>query len=108
MLSSPPGQTSLQTPIRSNIVLVYQAVALISNFALSLFLGQLRVFVCFRTTFSEFASKHAKDQRFKAIEKMKDREAIFIEFMTSLKKKEKEDSKNRGEKVSTEKKPMAH
>uniref|UniRef100_A0A8C7CH50 Transcription elongation regulator 1 n=1 Tax=Oncorhynchus kisutch TaxID=8019 RepID=A0A8C7CH50_ONCKI len=52
-----------------------------------------------RTTFSEFASKHAKDQRFKAIEKMKDREAIFIEFMTSLKKKEKEDSKNRGEKV---------
>uniref|UniRef100_A0A8C7SHF9 Transcription elongation regulator 1 n=1 Tax=Oncorhynchus mykiss TaxID=8022 RepID=A0A8C7SHF9_ONCMY len=53
-----------------------------------------------RTTFSEFASKHAKDPRFKAIEKMKDREAIFIEFMTALKKKEKEDSKNRGEKVS--------
>ncbi|XP_071023165.1 transcription elongation regulator 1 isoform X1 [Oncorhynchus clarkii lewisi] len=52
-----------------------------------------------RTTFSEFASKHAKDPRFKAIEKMKDREAIFIEFMTALKKKEKEDSKNRGEKV---------
>lgn len=67
---------------------------------MALFLGQLRVFVCFRTTFSEFASKHAKDQRFKAIDKMKDREAIFIEFMTSLKKKEKEDSKNRGEKVS--------
>ncbi|KAG5844264.1 hypothetical protein ANANG_G00160530 [Anguilla anguilla] len=52
-----------------------------------------------RTTFSEFASKHAKDSRFKAIEKMKDREAIFIEFMTALRKKEKEDSKNRGEKV---------
>uniref|UniRef100_A0A3P9AKE9 Transcription elongation regulator 1 n=1 Tax=Esox lucius TaxID=8010 RepID=A0A3P9AKE9_ESOLU len=52
-----------------------------------------------RTTFSEFASKHAKDTRFKAIEKMKDREVIFIEFMTALKKKEKEDSKNRGEKV---------
>ncbi|KAJ8276256.1 hypothetical protein COCON_G00080080 [Conger conger] len=52
-----------------------------------------------RTTFSEFASKHAKDSRFKAIEKMKDREAIFIEFMTAFRKKEKEDSKNRGEKV---------
>ncbi|XP_036424463.1 transcription elongation regulator 1a isoform X3 [Colossoma macropomum] len=52
-----------------------------------------------RTTFSEFAAKHAKDSRFKAIEKMKDREAIFIEFMTSLRKKEKENSKNRGEKV---------
>lgn len=54
----------------------------------------------FRTTFSEFAAKHARDARFKAIEKMKDRESIFIEFMTSLKKKEKENSKNRGEKVS--------
>ncbi|KAL7885723.1 hypothetical protein AOLI_G00060180 [Acnodon oligacanthus] len=52
-----------------------------------------------RTTFSEFAAKHAKDSRFKAIEKMKDREAIFIEFMTSLRKKEKENSKNRGDKV---------
>ncbi|XP_072519205.1 transcription elongation regulator 1a isoform X2 [Salminus brasiliensis] len=52
-----------------------------------------------RTTFSEFATKHAKDARFKAIDKMKDREAIFIEFMTSLRKKEKDNSKNRGEKV---------
>jgi len=30
---------------------------------------------------------------------MKDREAIFIEFMTAFRKKEKENSKNRGEKV---------
>ncbi|KAF4091294.1 hypothetical protein AMELA_G00035390 [Ameiurus melas] len=52
-----------------------------------------------RTTFSEFAAKHARDTRFKAIEKMKDREAIFAEFMTSFRKKEKENSKNRGEKV---------
>ncbi|KAM9470403.1 transcription elongation regulator 1a isoform 2-T2 [Clarias gariepinus] len=52
-----------------------------------------------RTTFSEFATKHARDSRFKAIEKMKDRETIFTEFMTSLRKKEKENSKNRGEKV---------
>lgn len=54
-----------------------------------------------RTTFSEFATRHARDTRFKAIEKMKDREAIFTEFMTSLRKKEKENSKNRSEKVST-------
>uniref|UniRef100_A0A8C2HJ42 Transcription elongation regulator 1 n=1 Tax=Cyprinus carpio TaxID=7962 RepID=A0A8C2HJ42_CYPCA len=52
-----------------------------------------------RTTFSEFAAKHAKDSRFKAVEKMKDREAIFNEYMTAFKKKEKENSKNRGEKV---------
>uniref|UniRef100_A0A8C1W2R1 Transcription elongation regulator 1 n=1 Tax=Cyprinus carpio TaxID=7962 RepID=A0A8C1W2R1_CYPCA len=52
-----------------------------------------------RTTFSEFAAKHSKDPRFKAIEKMKDREAIFTEFMTALRKKDKEDSKNKVEKV---------
>ncbi|KAM4678181.1 transcription elongation regulator 1 isoform 1-T1 [Discoglossus pictus] len=52
-----------------------------------------------RITFSEFAGKHAKDQRFKAIEKMKDREILFNEFMVAARKKEKEDSKNKGEKV---------
>lgn len=52
-----------------------------------------------RTTFSEFAAKHARDFRFKSIEKMKDREALFTEFMMSSRKREKEDSKSRGEKV---------
>lgn len=53
----------------------------------------------FRTTFSEFAAKHSKDPRFKAIEKMKDRETMFTEFMIALRKKDKEDSKNKVEKV---------
>ncbi|XP_061905164.1 transcription elongation regulator 1-like isoform X3 [Entelurus aequoreus] len=52
-----------------------------------------------RTTFSEFAVKHSRDPRFKSIDKMKDREAIFVEFMSALKKRDKEDSKSRGEKV---------
>lgn len=52
-----------------------------------------------RTTFSEFGVRHGRDPRFKSIEKMKDREAIFTEFMTALRKREKEDSKTRGEKV---------
>lgn len=52
-----------------------------------------------RTTFSEFAAKHVKDPRFKAIEKMKDREAIFTESMIALRRKDKEDSKNKVEKV---------
>ncbi|XP_075712641.1 transcription elongation regulator 1 isoform X4 [Rhinoderma darwinii] len=57
-----------------------------------------------RTTFSEFATKHAKDLRFKAIEKMKDREIVFNEYMIAARKKEKEDSKNKGEKnLDTEK-----
>ncbi|XP_056910401.1 transcription elongation regulator 1 isoform X2 [Takifugu flavidus] len=52
-----------------------------------------------RTTFSEFAVKFGRDPRFKTIEKMKDREAIFVEFITAMRKREKEDSKTRGEKV---------
>ncbi|KAM4037956.1 transcription elongation regulator 1 [Anomaloglossus baeobatrachus] len=52
-----------------------------------------------RSTFSEFATKHAKDHRFKSIEKMKDRETLFSEYMVAARKKEKEDSKNKGEKV---------
>ncbi|XP_077052153.1 transcription elongation regulator 1 isoform X5 [Siphateles boraxobius] len=52
-----------------------------------------------RTTFSEFAAKHSKDPRFKAIEKMKDRETMFTEFMAALRKKDKDDSKNKVEKV---------
>lgn len=43
--------------------------------------------------------KNGRDPRFKTIEKMKDREAIFIEFVTAMRKREKEDSKSRGEKV---------
>ncbi|XP_038651200.1 transcription elongation regulator 1-like isoform X4 [Scyliorhinus canicula] len=52
-----------------------------------------------RSTFSDFAAKYGKDSRFKAIEKMKDRESMFIEFITSVRKREKEDSKSRTEKV---------
>lgn len=55
-----------------------------------------------RVTFSEFAAKHAKDSRFKAIEKMKDREALFNEFVAAARKKEKEDSKTRGEKIKSD------
>lgn len=58
------------------------------------------VLYLYRTTFSEFAVKHGRDPRFKTIEKMKDREAIFMEFITAMRKREKEDSKSRGEKVS--------
>lgn len=52
-----------------------------------------------RSTFSEFAARHAKDSRFKAIEKMKDREALYSEHMATLRKKDKDHSKGRQDKV---------
>ena len=44
----------------------------------------------FRMTFSEFARLHGKDERFKAIEKKREREAIFSEYVTDLKKSSRE------------------
>ena len=53
----------------------------------------------YRTTFSDFAAKNSKDTRFKAIEKMKDRETLFNEFMMDFRKHEKERLKARDDKV---------
>ena len=55
--------------------------------------------IVFRITFSDFAGKNSKDARFKAIEKMKEREQLFNEFMADFRKHEKERLKVREEKV---------
>lgn len=52
-----------------------------------------------RVIFSEFVVKYVKDLRFKVIEKMKDWEVLFNEFVVVVRKKEKEDLKIRGEKI---------
>lgn len=44
--------------------------------------------------------KYGKDDRFKGIEKMKERETLFTEFMAELKKKEKENLRVKQDKVS--------
>ena len=49
--------------------------------------------------FSEFAMKYGKDERFKGIEKMKDREMLFVEYLAELNKKEKENLKIKLDKV---------
>jgi transcription elongation regulator 1 len=48
-----------------------------------------------RTTFSEFSLKHSKDERFKDIAKMKDRESLFSEYVTELRKLEREASQKK-------------
>ncbi|RMX47439.1 hypothetical protein pdam_00002162, partial [Pocillopora damicornis] len=52
-----------------------------------------------KTSFSEFAMKYGKDDRFKGIEKMKERETLFTEFMAELKKKEKENLRVKQDKI---------
>nr|XP_006816425.1 PREDICTED: transcription elongation regulator 1-like [Saccoglossus kowalevskii] len=52
-----------------------------------------------RTTFSEFATKYAKERRFKIIDKMREREGLFNEYMLQVRKKEKEEGRSRQEKI---------
>ena len=52
-----------------------------------------------RATFSEFSTKYAKDDRFKAVEKLRDREQHFQDFIVDMRKREKEE-KEKEKKVS--------
>lgn len=54
----------------------------------------------FRTSFSEFSSKNSKDERYKNIEKSREREGLFNEYMVELRKQEKEEKALRREQVS--------
>merc|ERR1712110_722844 len=44
-----------------------------------------------KSSWSEFSREQAKDERFKAIEKSRDREAHFNDYVSDLKKKEKDE-----------------
>lgn len=57
--------------------------------------------ILFRSSYTEFSSKHGKDERYKAVEKARDREAYFNEFIADVRKKEKEDREKKKEMVST-------
>lgn len=53
-----------------------------------------------RSSFSDFAQKHGKDERFKGIEKMRDRESLFNEFILEVRRREKDDKIQKKETVS--------
>lgn len=54
----------------------------------------------FRSSFSEFAQKYGKDDRFRIIEKIRERESLFNEFIVEIRKKEKDDKIHKKEQVS--------
>ena len=53
-----------------------------------------------RVTFSDFSSKYAKDERYRNIEKLRDREHLFDDFMHDVRKREKDERRVAQEKVS--------
>ena len=52
-----------------------------------------------RSSYSDFAAKYGKDERFKGIDKTRERELIFNDFVSELRHKEKEESRTLREKV---------
>ncbi|XP_055593491.1 transcription elongation regulator 1 [Uranotaenia lowii] len=52
-----------------------------------------------KSSFSEFAQKYGKDSRFKVIEKIRERESYFNEYIVEVRKREKEDKQNRKEQI---------
>lgn len=52
----------------------------------------------FRTTFHEFSSRHSKDERFRAVERIRDRETWFHDYVQELKTREKEGSSRHSDK----------
>lgn len=54
----------------------------------------------FRSSFSDFAQKHGKDDRFKGIEKMRDREGLFNEYILEVRRREKDEKIQKKETVS--------
>merc|ERR1712226_29878 len=44
-----------------------------------------------KSGFSDFANKYGKDEKFKGVEKMRERESLFNEYLSEIRKKEKED-----------------
>lgn len=55
--------------------------------------------IVFRSSFSSFTNKNGKDPRFKAVEKMRDREDYFKDYVDELYKKEKEEKRKEKDKV---------
>jgi hypothetical protein len=54
-----------------------------------------------RSSFSDFAGKYGKDDRFKGIEKMRERESMFSDYVSEVRRREKEEKSSQREKVGT-------
>lgn len=61
--------------------------------------GFVNWFQIFRSTFSDFSHRYGKDERFRGVEKTRERESLFNEFIVEIRRKEKDDRDAQREKV---------
>ena len=52
-----------------------------------------------RSTFADFCHRYGKDDRFRGMEKSRERESLFNEFIIEVRRKEKEERDSQREKV---------
>ncbi|MPC57387.1 Transcription elongation regulator 1 [Portunus trituberculatus] len=52
-----------------------------------------------KSSFSDFAAKYSKDDRFRNIEKMRERESLFDEFLLEVRRREKEEKAAKREQI---------
>lgn len=64
-----------------------------------LFILLIFLMLFYRSSFSDFAQKHGRDERFKNVEKMRERESLFNEYLLEVRKKEKEEKTAKREQV---------
>ncbi|XP_060809301.1 transcription elongation regulator 1 [Amyelois transitella] len=55
-----------------------------------------------KSSFTDFSSKHGRDERFKAIEKQRDRETYFNEHLADVRKREKEEKERKKEQAKAD------
>lgn len=66
---------------------------------LRFFKTRITCFLYERSTFSDFAHRYGKDERFRGVEKTRERESLFNEFIVEIRRKEKDDRDAQREKV---------
>lgn len=52
-----------------------------------------------RSSFSDFCQRYGKDDRYKAIEKVRERESLFNEYIVDVRRQEKEEKIQKKEQV---------
>ena len=58
----------------------------------------LQVYFC-RSSFSDFCTRYSRDERYRGIEKMREREILFNDFLSELRRKEKDEKHHKKEQV---------
>ena len=99
-MQTPPKVGRAFSPQLPALYTLFRIVCKCVLLSLSPFLFLLYI----RSSFSEFAQRNAKDERFKAVEKMREREQLFSEYLQELKKSgasSASSARNRGERTDS-------